>query len=341
MHILLTNDDGPPSVDSSPYILPFVRHLEAAGHRVSVVIPNVQRSWIAKAHMVGQDVRALPYIADPYTVPNSTTPITDPSGSPSRPWYTINSTPASCAQVGLHHLFADGPSIDLVVSGPNYGRNTTACFALSSGTLGAALEAAVTGFKAIALSFAFFNRENRPQDVAASCRQSVKVVEYLYAKGQWDAPCTVLRAGASEEADGRGNPGGVVFTVNVPVREDVESRDTVWTQMLQNGWDSSCFTEHRPEEDALVNREGPGEVENEIRKGEVVGAVKEDGNEVGSGQEGERHFKWSPQFKDVYESVRRAGEGSDGWAVSEGQTSVTMMRANFMHIDGVKGQLKL
>ena len=43
----------------------------------------------------------------------------------------------------------------------------------------------------------------------------------------------------------------------------------------------------------------------------------------------------------MYESVQKAGPGSDGWAVKEGQTSVTALRANFMHADGPEGELKL
>lgn len=94
-----------------------------------------------------------------------------------------------------------------MVSGPNYGRNTTAVFALSSGTMGAALEASVSGYKAIAVSFAFFDRLNDPEIVAQSCRHSVKVVEWLAKNGEWDA--------------------GRVFTVNVPVKDGVESQPTV------------------------------------------------------------------------------------------------------------------
>ncbi|KAF4551166.1 Survival protein SurE-like protein 2 [Elsinoe fawcettii] len=345
MHILVTNDDGPPSPESSPYILPFVRHLEAAGHLVSVCIPNTQRSWIAKAHIVGQDVRGVPFIVSPEPSSPSPSPIfpsppassPPPSGTPSRPWFTINSTPASCAQIGLHHLFSPSqtpglPPIDLVVSGPNYGRNTSACFALSSGTLGAALEAAVTRFRAIALSFAFTSRENKPADVAAACRHSVKVVEHLATHAGWEGKVEGPWSGGTGT---RGNAGGVVFTVNVPVRADVEERETKWTRMLQNSWGSSCFEEHE-----RGDGEGPEEVEREIREQEAGGEREDEGEAKGEGKE-ERHFKWSPKFTDVYESVRRAGEGSDGWAVSEGQTSVTMLRANFMHIDGGKGVLKL
>lgn len=56
-HLQVTNDDGPPSNESSPYILAFVRTLEEAGHEVSVILPSEQRSWIGKAHIIGKDVR--------------------------------------------------------------------------------------------------------------------------------------------------------------------------------------------------------------------------------------------------------------------------------------------
>lgn len=40
MHILVTNDDGPPSAGSSPYVHSFVRALQKAGHTVSVCLPR-------------------------------------------------------------------------------------------------------------------------------------------------------------------------------------------------------------------------------------------------------------------------------------------------------------
>ncbi|KAF3056988.1 hypothetical protein CFAM422_012526 [Trichoderma lentiforme] len=41
-------------------------------------------------------------------------------------WVLIDGTPASCVQIGLNHFFQDKGPIDLVVSGPNFGRNSTA-----------------------------------------------------------------------------------------------------------------------------------------------------------------------------------------------------------------------
>ncbi|KAI7093235.1 hypothetical protein KC352_g39940, partial [Hortaea werneckii] len=58
---LSSEDGGWVNAESSPYVLPFVRTLESAGHTVSVILPDSQRSWIGKAHMVGQDVQATHY----------------------------------------------------------------------------------------------------------------------------------------------------------------------------------------------------------------------------------------------------------------------------------------
>ncbi|KAK5167494.1 uncharacterized protein LTR77_007193 [Saxophila tyrrhenica] len=296
MHILVTNDDGPPSAESSPYILPFVRTLEAAGHTVSVIIPDSQRSWIGKAHIVGQDVRTEAYWP-PETNPGvhsttSATPRTtgqDGTGEARdgrQPWVLVSSTPATCAQLGLGSLFftSRGP-IDLVISGPNYGRNTTAVFALSSGTLGAALEAAACGYRAIALSFAFFDRVNDPEIVGECCRHAVKVCEHLAAKAAWGE--------------------GKLYSVNVPVLKGVEGRKVVWTRVLQNVWGrGACFAElpdakageevdAETEEVRIRRRESGGAEEKEMMKGPKV-----DGEGVGGkGEFRTRHFKWSPRYK--------------------------------------------
>jgi 5'/3'-nucleotidase SurE len=211
-------------------------------------------------------------------------------------WILIDGTPASCVQIGLHHFFQDKGPIDLVVSGPNYGRNTTAVFALSSGTLGGALEAAVCRKKSIAVSFAFFSRNHDRDIIEAACRRSVKVIETLYK--QWPTDSSVD-----------------LYSVNVPLVEEVETEKTIWTDMLQNYWnEGSCFQEidgdagTGSQEEAEI-REGPG--------GEADGAATS-----GSGNRGHthKHFKWAPRFTDVYKSVDDAPPGNDGWAVREKMT---------------------
>ncbi|WPG99863.1 putative tubulin--tyrosine ligase pby1 [Acrodontium crateriforme] len=317
MHILVTNDDGPPSAQSSPYILPFVRALEQAGHTVSVILPDTQRSWIGKAHIVGQDVQATHYWP-PSDIPEVHSASVSARDDSKQPWVLVNSTPASCSQIGLSHFFEDRGPIDLVVSGPNYGRNTTAVFALCSGTLGAALEAACCGYRSVALSFAFFDRTNQPDVVAESCQQSVRVCEWLAKNGTWD--------------------NGQLYSVNVPVKAGVMDARVVWARMLQNQWSKgACFQEVIDAgrvEDASTE-------EAKLRRQESI-----QGGESGAVTPADdpwrhRHFKWAPRFTEVYDGVLKAGPGSDGWAIKEGETCITALRANFMHVDGFEGEIKL
>lgn len=308
MHILVSNDDGPPSPHSSPYVHSFVRHLQKAGHTVSVCVPHTQRSWIGKAHLIGQTLKPVYYRPSAHSHGDDAEGTTHARPSPSgavEEWILIDGTPASCVQIGLNHFFQDRGPVDLVVSGPNFGRNSTAIFALSSGTLGAALEAAGSRYKAIALSFAFFSRNHDPVIIDAACRHSVRVIEYLYK--QWPT-------------DGSAD----LYSVNVPLVEGVETHQTVWTDILQNYWTKGgCFDavdgsadDEDLEEERI--REGPG--------GEVDGEA-----DVANAPKGHthKHFKWAPKFAEVYKSVEEAGPGSDGWAVKEGQTSVTPLKANF------------
>ncbi|KAF7549743.1 hypothetical protein G7046_g8245 [Stylonectria norvegica] len=320
MHILVTNDDGPPSPHASPYVQCLIKHLQNAGHVVSVCLPHTQRSWIGKAHMIGQTLKPLYYQPSPNVHGEDSEGTTH--HRPSRTgdvdeWILIDGTPASCVQIGLHHFFQDRGPIDLVVSGPNYGRNTTAVFALSSGTLGAALEAAVCKFKAIALSFAFFTRNHDPVIIEAACRHSVKVIEALYK--QWPT-------------DGSAD----LYSVNVPLVEGIEDHKTIWTNVLQNYWrEGGCFQE--------IEGEAGDENEEEERiregvEGEVVGAEKPVSTKKGHAH---KHFKWAPRFTDVYKSVEESQPGNDGWVVKEGHTSVTPLKANFMHVPGGSDQKEL
>ncbi len=80
MHILVVNDDGPPSPHSSPYVHSLVRALQAAGHVVSVCLPDTQRSWIGKAPHGGPDSQAhvlSPAAADAGRRPASAVSTTD------------------------------------------------------------------------------------------------------------------------------------------------------------------------------------------------------------------------------------------------------------------------
>ncbi|KAL4401527.1 hydrolase [Malassezia pachydermatis] len=76
-------------------------------------------------------------------------------------WVLVDGVPSTCTNVGLYTgdaLFGpDGAGpIDLVISGPNYGRNTGTAFSVSSGTLGAALSGSLCDVRSIAVSFCHF-----------------------------------------------------------------------------------------------------------------------------------------------------------------------------------------
>jgi tubulin---tyrosine ligase len=205
-------------------------------------------------------------------------------------WILIDGTPASCIQIGLYHFFKDRGPVDLVVSGPNFGRNTTALFALSSGTLGGALEGAVCGKKSIALSYAFDARDMYNADMIASAsRMSTRLIEKFVS--EWP-----------EDVD--------LFSVNVPLQKDAENAKVVYCEMLQNQWKrgSSYQKLTVDEEDA----EPAGEKQNIHEGSEAEGNT--------SGQIPKRtqvKFKWAPNFADVWESMEASLSG-DGWAVLQG-----------------------
>lgn len=128
MRILLTNDDG--------INAPGLEVLEAIGAdlagpqgEVWVVAPAFEQSGVA--HCIS------------YTHPMMIVKM-----GPRR--FAAEGSPADCVLAGLHDVLRDGPP-DLVLSGVNRGNNS-AENALYSGTLGGAMEAALQGIPAMALS---------------------------------------------------------------------------------------------------------------------------------------------------------------------------------------------
>lgn len=126
-YLLLTNDDG---VDS-PALVPFARAL-AEVFEVRVVVPDRERSWIAKAITRFGEVRVWQEERDGLEIT------------------VADGYPADCTQLGVHALFKEKP--DLVVSGINIGLNDSLGFFLSSGTAGAAAEGWIAGLPAFAFS---------------------------------------------------------------------------------------------------------------------------------------------------------------------------------------------
>lgn len=125
MRILLCNDDG----YQAQGIQTLARHLQKAGHDISIVAPSEERS--------GQS-HAMTFFR----------PVLVRQAAP-RVW-AVHGTPADCAAIALQKILAHEPP-DLVVSGINHGLNV-GWDVNYSGTVGAATEASLLGHKAIAVS---------------------------------------------------------------------------------------------------------------------------------------------------------------------------------------------
>ena len=127
MEILLTNDDS----FSSPLFHMIMKRLRNFGN-LTIVVPKEEQSWKGKSI-----TRFAPLSVDEIKL----------SGHHA---YSVDGTPADCVNIALYNLVNKKP--DLVISGINIGLNTGISFALSSGTIGACIEANIAGIPAIALS---------------------------------------------------------------------------------------------------------------------------------------------------------------------------------------------
>ncbi|MEM9551093.1 MAG: 5'/3'-nucleotidase SurE, partial [Pseudomonadota bacterium] len=128
MRILITNDDG----INAPGLATLTRiATELAGPEGEVwtVAPAFEQSGVA--HCIS------------YTHPMLIAKMDDRR-------YAAEGSPADCVMAGLHDVMTDSPP-DLVLSGVNRGNNS-AENTLYSGTIGGAMEAALQGLPALALS---------------------------------------------------------------------------------------------------------------------------------------------------------------------------------------------
>lgn len=201
-----------------------MKALQAAGHVPSVILPDTQRSWIGKAHIRGTVIQ-----------PKFYRPTSIDEGDPPTRWILVNGTPASCVQLGLFHLFQDRGPVDLVIAGPNYGRNATSISNLCSGTVGAALEAAICKRKAIALSYAFVKDKRHihdPEVIEATSKAAAKLIEQLFLN--WDA-------------------GVELYNINMPPLQAGQEVRAVYTTVLRRYWNTASIYEELEEDGKSTN----------------------------------------------------------------------------------------
>lgn len=232
MHILITNDDGPPDDKSCPYIKYFVDEvLRSTDWKVLIVVPDRQRSWIGKAHFAGKTLSASFIYTKDSTASERTgrNKFLGPFDQPDQKieaegyqrWCLIDSTPAACADIGIYHQRNHDTPIDLVISGPNFGRNAGNLYMLSSGTVGAAFEAVTHGVKAIALSYEFRSHQHDYNQIREASSISVKLIGFLAQQLQ-----------IRQDVD--------IFSVNVPLCPSLKAGETKikFCPILNNKWGS-------------------------------------------------------------------------------------------------------
>ncbi len=130
--ILISNDDGITSVG----IRTLVEVMSEIGD-VVVVAPDSPQSGMGHAITIGEPLRLNENTLFEQLYPNVTA-------------YDCSGTPADCVKIAKHHVLKDRKP-DLVVSGINHGSNSSISV-LYSGTMSAAIEAAIEGLPAIGFS---------------------------------------------------------------------------------------------------------------------------------------------------------------------------------------------
>jgi 5'-nucleotidase len=130
--ILVSNDDG----ITAPGIRTLVKVMKKIGE-VVVVAPNSPQSGMGHAITIGESLRLDRSIAfDEIEA------------------WECSGTPADCVKLAKHHVLKDRKA-DIVVSGINHGSNSSISV-LYSGTMSAAIEAAIEGLPAIGFSLCEF-----------------------------------------------------------------------------------------------------------------------------------------------------------------------------------------
>jgi len=152
MNFLLVNDDG----IESEGLHALANALATVGN-VYVSAPATQQSGKSISISLMDSIRV-----NEYQVPNAV-----------KAW-RVDGTPADCTKVGIQKCAEEGAKIDVVFSGINRGSNL-GCDTLYSGTVGAAIEAALHDRHAVAVSVN--NHDAKHFDTA--CDLALQVIDYV------------------------------------------------------------------------------------------------------------------------------------------------------------------
>jgi 5'-nucleotidase len=163
MRILITNDDGI-NAPGLAVLERIAQTLAGPEGEVWVVAPAFEQSGVG--HCIS------------YTHPTMIAEL-----GPRR--FAAEGSPADCVLAGLYHVMKDAPP-DLVLSGVNRGNNAGENV-LYSGTIGGAMEAALQGIKAVALSqFMGPGNAKLADPYEAAVQHGAALLRRLLDHGLWD-----------------------------------------------------------------------------------------------------------------------------------------------------------
>ncbi|WP_013322047.1 5'/3'-nucleotidase SurE [Gloeothece verrucosa] len=138
LKLLITNDDG----IFAGGVRTLANTLAQAGHQVTVVCPDRERSATGHGLTLHQPIRAQ--IVQGIFAPEVTA-------------WSCSGTPSDCVKFALSAVLSERP--DLVISGINHGSNLGTDI-LYSGTVSAAMEGLIDGITSIAFSLTSFSEDD-------------------------------------------------------------------------------------------------------------------------------------------------------------------------------------
>lgn len=150
MRILIVNDDG----IHAKGIRALASRL-AQEHDVTVVAPESERSATSHSITIYRPLRVIK---------------TEPAGLEGIRCFVVDGLPVDCTKVGINHVMER--EVDIVVSGINHGHNMGSDI-IYSGTVAAALDAVIMGYRALAVSIGSYY----PQNLAAAAEVAARVID--------------------------------------------------------------------------------------------------------------------------------------------------------------------
>lgn len=160
MRLLISNDDG----IFATGVRALANAMATAGHQVTVVCPDRERSATGHGLTLHQPIRAN---------------LVEGIFHPSITAWSCSGTPADCVKLALWSLLEDKP--DYVLSGINQGANL-GTDVLYSGTVSAAMEGIMEGIPSLAFSLTSFTCQDFQPAAQAACQILDRLIATPYAE---------------------------------------------------------------------------------------------------------------------------------------------------------------